>query len=266
MCADPSLPVREQRHGVAIVVRRWLLPLLPFVFFAAIYSSMNLLPNYKVRPVDIEGVHAAELQWFGIGEETPSEYCYARHTAFLDVLSGCFYLLWVPLPVFFCLWLCWEGEPRHALRFSSAFLVVNLVGFLGYYIHPSAPPWYYMFFGTDFIASTPGNMAGFARFDALTGLPLFASIYEKNANVFAAIPSLHVAYNLVAAYYAWLFGHRRVWLPLLLVVSAGISFSAVYSAHHYVIDVLLGWLTALVGILLFEGMGRLICRINLKRR
>ena len=236
------------------LLRSWVLPLLPFALFAAIYASMNLLPNYRVNPVDIEGVHAAELRLFGLGGETPSEYCQARHVAVLDVLSGCFYLLWVPLPIAFCLWLCYRHRPMQALRFASAFLTVNIVGFAGYYIHPSAPPWYIMQIGTTFHPDTPGNMAGFAHFDAITHTRIFHSIYEKNANVFAAIPSLHAAYNLVAAYYAWRFGCRRRWLPLLIIVSIGISLAAVYSAHHYVIDVLLGWLTALIGILLFEAL------------
>lgn len=249
------------------VLRRWLVPLLPFALFALLYSSMNLLPNYRVRPVDIEGVYTLERRLFPLsatgiegaegvystnGKVTPCEWCYVHHTTTLDLLSGCFYLLWVPLPILFCIFLCGQRQSRWALRFSCAFLTVNIVGFIGYYLHPSAPPWYVMFFGTEFHPDTPGNMAGFARFDALTGTRIFHSIYEKNANVFAAIPSLHAAYNPVAAYYAWRSGHRRAWFPVLCIVSAGICLSAVYSAHHYVIDVFLGLLTALIGITLFE--------------
>lgn len=246
---------------------RWVVPLLPFVVFVLLYSSMNLLPNYCVNAVDIEGVYTLERTLFPLpsggmegefgvfsqtGKVTPCEWCYVHHVAVLDILSGCFYLLWVPLPVLFCVFLCCRGQSRWALRFSSAFLVVNVVGFVGYYVHPSAPPWYVMFHGTEFVAETRGNMAGFGRFDALTHTRLFHAIYEKNANVFAAIPSLHAAYNPVAACYAWKSGHRRLWFPVLCFVSLGICLSAVYSAHHYIIDVLLGLLTAFVGVSVFE--------------
>lgn len=255
------------RGALGALLRHWLLPLFPFLLFALLYSSMNLLPNYRVNRVDIEGVYLLERTLFPLSAQgikdsegvfsqtddvTPCEWCYAHHIASLDILSGCFYLLWVPLPILFCLFLCWRRQSHWALRFSTAFLVVNLVGFAGYYIHPSAPPWYVMFFGTEFVADTPGNMAGFARFDALTHTTIFHSIYEKNANVFAAIPSLHAAYNPVAAFYAWKSGHRRFWFPLLCAVSVGICLSAVYSAHHYIIDVLLGLLTALIGMAAFE--------------
>ena len=95
-------------------------------------------------------------------------------------------------------------------------------------------------------------MAGLARFDALTGLPVFHALYGQNANVFAAVPSLHAAYMLVATVYAVL-GRSRRWLTALFAfICIGIWFTAVYTCHHYIIDVLLGIVTALVGVALTE--------------
>ena len=71
------------------------------------------------------------------------------------------------------------------LRFAMVFLFVNLIGFAGYYIHPAAPPWYAINYGMEAILNTPGNVAGLGRFDELTGLSVFQSIYGRNANVFA---------------------------------------------------------------------------------
>ena len=82
------------------------------------------------------------------------------------------------------------------------FLLVNLIGFAGYYIHPAAPPWYAINYGFEAILNTPGNTAALGRFDELVGLPIFDSLYSRNSNVFAAIPSLHAAYMVVAFYYA----------------------------------------------------------------
>jgi len=237
----------------------FLLAMLPFALFGTTYSLMNLYPNYQANPIDTKCVYQLEKQLFGITEVEdntlliPSEYCQRHHLPILDILSGCFYLLWVPLPISFAIYLCCIGRWRRALRFSTCFLFVNLVGFIGYYVHPSAPPWYVMQFGFTPDASTSGNVAGFAHFDRILHVQIFHFLYARNANVFAAIPSLHVAYNVVALYYARL--HPRVsraWILTLAVVSVGICFSAVYSSHHYVIDVLLGLLTACVGIFLFE--------------
>lgn len=144
------------------------------------------------------------------------------------------------------------------LRFAMVFLFVNLIGFAGYYIHPAAPPWYAMNYGFEPVLNTPGNVAGLGRFDQLLGIHVFEGIYGRNANVFAAVPSLHAAYMVVALAYA-LMGHCRKWLvAVFAVIMVGIWWTAVYSGHHYLIDVLLGISCALLGIFLFEkGLMRL---------
>ncbi|MBR1415615.1 MAG: inositol phosphorylceramide synthase [Prevotella sp.] len=242
--------------------RKLAVALIPFVLFEISYDWMRLYPNYKVNPIDIRGLYEAELNLFGITSEgttmIPGEYFSLHHTTLGDVLAGCFYLCWVPLPMAFGLWLFFKGERRMYLHFALAFLFVNLVGFCGYYIHPAAPPWYALNYGFIPDFSTPGNVAGLARFDELVGIPVFNSIYVNNSNIFAAVPSLHAAYMLVATIYAVL--SRRSWpmVAVMAVVTAGIWWTAVYSCHHYIIDVLLGIATGFVGVWLFEkGLMRL---------
>jgi hypothetical protein len=93
-------------------------------------------------------------------------------------------------------------DAQHHINQIMVFLLVNLIGFAGYYIHPAAPPWYAMNYGFEPILDTPGNVAGLGRFDELLGCSIFNSIYGRNANVFAAVPSLHAAYMVVALAYA----------------------------------------------------------------
>lgn len=235
---------------------RFIISFLPILLFALIYDSMRYYPNYLFGEIDTRGVYELEKQLFGFVADgvrvTPGEYFHVHHWAVTDILSGIFYLCWVPLPVFYGLWLYLTGHKDLCLRLTSCFLFVNLIGFAGYYIHPAAPPWYVMQHGFDPILNTPGDVAGFENFDRILGINLFHSIYCKNANVFAAIPSMHSAYCPVALYYALQLKHNRPWQTILTVVSFGIWFSAVYSAHHYIIDVLLGILTAIIGIALFE--------------
>ncbi len=47
-----------------------------------------------------------------------------------------------------------------------------------------------------------GNRAGLACFDKLMDILVFANIYNKNANVLAAMPSIHSAYLVVVLYYS----------------------------------------------------------------
>lgn len=237
---------------------KFVVVMSPFILFGLIYDSMRYYPNYLFNSIDTEGVYNLEKYLFGIkaGSEilTPNEYFNIHNNAVCDFLSGIFYLLWVPLPISYAIYLFFSKQRVLAFRFASAFLFVNLVGFAGYYIHPASPPWYVMQYGFEPILNTPGNVGGFERFDSLINFDIFHSIYCKNSNVFAAIPSLHSAYNPIALFYACFFARRnRVWISVLTIVSVGIWWAAVYSCHHYIIDVTLGVVCVVLGIALWEG-------------
>lgn len=239
--------------------RRVALALLPWVVFACSYDAMRLYPNYLVNPIDVRGLYMAEHHLFGVasaegGVLIPSEYFAQHHWAWVDVVAGICYLCWVPVPLAFALYLYFKKRYALYLRFSLAFLVVNLIGFCGYYIHPAAPPWYAMNYGVTPVLHTPGNVAGLGRFDVLMGIPIFHALYGQNANVFAAVPSLHSAYLLVATAYALIGRCRRCLVVVLGTLCVGIWFTAVYSGHHYLIDVVLGIGTALLGTALVEWL------------
>lgn len=236
--------------------RKLAVGLLPFLIFGISYDWMRVYPNYLVNPIDVEGLYNLEKTLFGITVDgavlIPCEYFTLHTSAIADFLAGIFYLGWVPVPVAFGLYLYFKKDRDMFLRFAMVFLFVNLLGFACYYVHPAAPPWYAMNYGFEPILNTPGNMAGLVRFDELIGFPLFNSIYGRNANVFAAVPSLHSAYLVVVLFYA--VKKKCNWgiLSVVTIFLVGIWFTAVYTSHHYIIDVLLGILCAVVGIALFE--------------
>lgn len=236
--------------------RRLLVALLPFIIFGISYDWMNLLPNYKVNPIDVEGVYNAEKSIFGILWQgrvvTPNEF-FAIHTSkIMDFFAGIFYLCWVPLPIVYGLWLYFTRRPSPYLHFALVFLLVNLIGFSLYYVHPAAPPWYVAQHGFEPVVGTPGSVAGLGSFDEMTGLGIFNGLYARNSNVFAAIPSLHSAYTFIAFVYSVKYRSPIAWRLGLGIVTVGIWFTAVYTSHHYIIDVICGIATALAGILLFE--------------
>jgi membrane-associated phospholipid phosphatase len=170
------------------------------------------------------------------------------------VLTGLFYLCWIPVPLGFAAYLFFTRK-REFLYFSLTFVLVNLLGFVVYYTYPAAPPWYIQYHGFQFVRATPGSTAGLARFDAYFHINLFKSIYAKGSNVFAAMPSLHSSYPLIVVYYG--LKNRLGWANLFFItVSVGIWFSAVYTSHHYVLDVMAGIATAALGITLFNYLVR----------
>lgn len=247
--------------------RKFALALTPWLVFACSYDGMRLLPNYEVNPIDTRGIYEAEKSLFGIGTATgtliPGEWFNLHNCAFADFMAGFFYLCWVPVPLGFAIYLYLKGKREMYLRFSLAFLFVNLVGFVGYYIHPAAPPWYVIEHGFTPVLNTPGSVAGLGRFDALVGAPVFHSIYCNNSNVFAAVPSLHAAYMLVATIYAVISRQNKLCIGIFAFICMGIWWTAVYSTHHYIIDVLLGILTTIVALLILE---RLLLRAEWAKR
>ena len=236
--------------------RKLAVALLPFAIFGISYDWMRVFPNYEVNPIDVAGIYNLEKSWFGINDNgnllIPCEYFTLHNWKFADFMAGIFYLCWVPVPIAFGIYLYLKKERSLYLRFAMVFLFVNLIGFTGYYIHPAAPPWYAINYGMEAILNTPGNVAGLGRFDELTGLSVFQSIYGRNANVFAAVPSLHAAYMVIPLYYAIVRKSSKMLIALFAIILVGIWCTAVYSSHHYIIDVLLGIFCALLGIFVFE--------------
>jgi len=234
--------------------RKFILGFSIFIIFWILYDSMRIIPNYEVSTVHIREPYEIEKALFGIkvlnNTITPNEYFIIWNNKFLDFISGFFYINWIPIPLAFGIYLFLKDKFLFA-KFSMAFLLVNLVGFSIYYIYPAAPPWYIELYGFDLHIGVPGNRAGLARFDDLIEYPLFEAIYNKNANVLAAIPSLHATYPLIVLYYG--IKKRLTWINIIFVIfTLGIWFSAVYSGHHYIIDVVLGVVVAVVVLISFE--------------
>jgi len=232
--------------------RLFLREFLPFIATGAIYDSMR----YFYWPAIAGRVHVAEpylleRSWFGIGGRTPNEWFLEHHWPALDLACGFAYLVYVGeyLTVAVLFFLLRRFEPVRTLAWG--FLVVNLLGFATYFIYPAAPPWYVAEYGFGparlDVHSAP---AAASRFDELLGTHFFDQIYGRGIDVYGAIPSLHVAYPLMAAWV--LFRHRELrWarIPAVLFFLL-MCLSAVYLQHHYVIDVQLGIAYAIVALVL----------------
>jgi hypothetical protein len=78
---------------------------------------------------------------------------------------------------------------------------------------------------------------------------------QASVNLVAAIPSLHAGLTLAIAAFLWDRVHRRCrpWLVAYVLVMA---FTLVYTAEHYVVDILLGWVLAAVVLALINRFGR----------
>jgi len=235
--------------------RRFVLGFSFFILFWILYDSMRAIPNYTVNTVHIKQPYNLEKFLFGIKYNgdilTPNEYFAITSNKIFDFLSGFFYINWMPVPLGFGLYL-YIKDKKLFLQYSIAFLIINILGFVIYYLYPAAPPWYVAKYGFDLHIGVPGDRAGLVRFDDLVGVPVFKNIYNKNANVLAAMPSLHAAYPLIVLYYAIKKKMKKTAIVIFVIFALGIWFSAIYSNHHYAIDVLAGVILAMTGLFLID--------------
>ncbi|WP_183574839.1 phosphatase PAP2 family protein [Mucilaginibacter sp. X5P1] len=234
--------------------RKFILGFSIFIFYWVIFDYMKAFPNYNYNTVHIADLYNFEKHLFGINLNgklvTPNEYFRLKGTTFVDIVTGLFYLCWIPVPLSFAAYLFFTRK-RQFLYFALTFLLVNLLGFVVYYVYPAAPPWYIEYYGFNFHPLTVGNTGGLAKFDAYFHINLFKSIYAKGSNVFAAMPSLHSAYPVIVLYYG--LKNRLGFINILFfIVVIGIWFTAVYASHHFVLDVLAGITCAAIGISLFN--------------
>ncbi|RCH56011.1 inositol phosphorylceramide synthase [Mucilaginibacter hurinus] len=236
------------------VSRKFIIGFSIFIIYWIVYDYMKAFPNYNYNAVHIADLYNCEKRLFGINYNgallTPNEYWRFNGHPVLDVLTGIFYLCWIPVPMAFAVYLFFVNR-RQFICFLLTFFLVNLLGFIVYYAYPAAPPWYVQYHGFDFVKLTQGNTAGLAKFDKLFNANIFSSIYAKGSNVFAAMPSLHSSYPLIVLYYGIKnkLGTVNIFFATVMV---GIWFAAVYTSHHYILDVAFGIVCAIVGIALFE--------------
>ena len=234
--------------------RQFILGFSIFIIYWIIFDYMKAFPNYLYNDVHIESLYQAEKSLFGIQWNgvvvTPNEYLAQHSATFADVLAGIFYLCWVPVPLTFAAVLFFKNR-RAFFQFSLTFFLVNMIGFVGYYCYPAAPPWYVAQHGFAFNAATPGNTAGLARFDNFFNISFFANMYAKSSNVFAAMPSMHASFLMIVLFFGLKY-KMKAWNILFATIMVGIWVSAVYTGHHYILDVLGGIGCAILAISLLQ--------------
>ena len=136
----------------------------------------------------------------------------------------------------------------------TAVLTMSLIGIAGYLAYPAAPPW---------LAAQRGDIGALDRISHLgwEGLGLdtvgrLVQVGQSGSNPVAAMPSLHAGAALLAALFLWP-SVSRVSRVLLAAYALAMALTLVYTGEHYVVDVLAGWLVAVVGVVASRVVGRL---------
>ena len=220
-------------------------------------------------------------RWLGFGHEPTiwlQEHLKESSVPWWEFLVSTTYVSYFLLP-YVVAGVLWLRNREIWRRFVVRYVLLSFIGISGFIIFPAAPPWAAAKCTAADVVHHPSNPAclyeqvrpagngllgGFLHLShpsaspyveqlALRGflrhgLPIAAKAISEghaDANQVAAIPSLHAATSLFIVAFLWPLVRRR-WRPLLVAYPLVMAFSLVYSAEHYVIDIVLGWATTAV--------------------
>lgn len=275
-----------QVRRMLYVIRDWL----PFALILIAYDLSRGAADMIGRPTLWEWpVEADRWLFFGtVPTVWLQEQLKQGHPPWWEVILSCVYMSFFILPyaVAGVLWLRDRAEWK---AFVRLFVGLNFAGLVIYALVPAAPPW-------AAARCTPDDVEGgpaYARcmFRSARGVPdggvlgamqssqdganpwierivgrgwgnlnmhtasALLDAGQASVNLVAAIPSLHAGMTAAVAAFLW----RRVhgaWRPLLVAYVLLMAFTLVYTAEHYVIDILLGWaLAAAVIVVLHRYQG-----------
>ena len=132
-------------------------------------------------------------------------------------------------------------------RFVWTLVTLTLATLATYAAYPTAPPWMAGLAGNDFLPPVDRVVTSSLRL--LGGHTINSAVERGDAysNRVAAMPSLHGAVPMMLLLFAWPLVRRpaRVLLVLYVVVMA---LTLVYGGEHYVTDILVGYVYALVSV------------------
>jgi hypothetical protein len=127
-------------------------------------------------------------------------------------------------------WLFRRHRPQYTL-YRNAILISGALGLALFLTYPVAPP--------RFLAGE-----GFIDNDGNRSVSSQLLLPHALANLYAAMPSLHAGWVLIAGVSVALNADRRGWRLVGLLLPVAMFLSIVATANHYVLDGLVGWLVA----------------------
>jgi membrane-associated phospholipid phosphatase len=236
--------------------RNFLKYFFPFILTAVVFDFMRYFywPGVEGH-IYVREPYFRDLKWFGINvgdgvalkRVTPNEFFEIHHWPALDLLCGFAYIVFISETLILGIYYFLKEKFNILAALSWSFFTVNMLGFATYFIYPSAPPWYITKYGLGpaRMDARPDSAAA-KRFDEILGTHVFKEMYGRGVDVYGAYPSLHVAYPLMVAWFIFYKSDLK-WarIPSVLFYLL-MCLSAVYLQHHYIEDILLGSVYAIV--------------------
>ncbi len=225
--SNDALAIATSPRGFVAVVRGWA----PFVGLLVAYEVMrDLASAFGVQPHNLAPF---DQHLFDGYEPTLVLQATAAQLADRDLLEDAGSLVYGAhflLPIVIGAWL-WARDRDAFSRFGFTLVILCAMAFATYVVAPTSPPW----------LAQPSSVRHLID-NAIqrSGLPasLLWLYSNHDYNLYAAFPSLHAGFPVVAAAAAW--QRNRVVGAVLYAWAVVVWLAVVYLGEHYVADVVGG--------------------------
>jgi membrane-associated phospholipid phosphatase len=246
--------------------RQFFLDCAPLMVFWMVYDRLRLLQPFLLHRVAVQWPYDVERWAFGwlAGGEVPAHAGRAWlasqmgmvHWAFISWGLQLVYLshiVAVPMLIFW-LWRRGQSDEKARIRFNRhirAFTILNFCAILIYLLLPVAPPWWVTLNG---MAQPTNELVAQVRLSAAIDGKLVQGLIKNAAQWFAAVPSVHGAYPVLLFLLA-VRDRSRLVVAGFALYAAAMWAATVMLNQHYIIDLIIGAILALVAWAFVRGKG-----------
>jgi len=212
-----------------------------------LYDVINNFAPIRAQLAVSDATHLFSFERsLGLDPELTLNHWLAPH-AMLATIASDYYFFAHAIVTFAVLALLWWRAPARYARLRMPLVVINLIAFVVFWRYPLAPP-------RSFPAL--GFIDVIARSGAVVSWHSGALVHD--ADQFAAMPSLHVAWAIWCAVAIWSLSTRRLIRVLAISYPLLTSFVVLATANHYTLDVLAGGATVGLAFALERAARRLL--------
>jgi PAP2 superfamily protein len=205
---------------------RWWKEVLAVVAFDAVYewTSAKAAGAHAVA-----GSHASQIvhaeRSVGILREHAIQQWFLPHRLLIEASDLFYSTVHFVLPVFTLIWL-FRRFPERYVRWRNALAWMTGLGLVGFIAYPLLPPRF-----------LPSSFGFVDTLNVVGGIGSWDSALMKDAgNLYAAMPSLHIAWALWCVF-ALVPIVRRRWIKALLILHPFVTlFTIVVTANHFFLD------------------------------
>jgi hypothetical protein len=228
---------------------RWWVELLVIGWLCWLYDAITNLAPLRMHAAlgNAWAVLHLEQTLHLDPERSLNRWLAARHTLGLvlsDYYDNAHFLVTLALLA----WLWWRrADLYRPLR--NSLVLVNVLGFIVFWLYPVAPPRMLSSYGFTDVAAARHAFGDW-----------HAGALASHANQLAAMPSLHIAWAAWCTLALWQISRRR-WVRVLAVLYPCLTaFAVLATGNHFLFDVLAGLLALALAVLAVVAPARIAAR------